>query len=149
MTCHDYLESKGVRLIPARRGWNCICPVPSHEDNDPSCYVYEDGGNQNWFCFGCRCSGYATDIYGLVMAVEQCGFHEAVEIVGEPPAVRAISESTDERRNKYIRLIDPQVSIAYRMGVIRTELLYGGLDFDAADHLYRSLWNGAGLSGER
>ena len=107
-----------------------------------------DGGTRT-VLFGCAARGYATDIYGLVMAVEQCGFREAVEIVGEPPAVRAISESTDERHSKYIRLIDPQVSIAYRMGVIRTELLYGGLDFDVADHLYRSLWNGVGLSGER
>ena len=132
MTCKEYLDSKGVDLIPSTRGWKCVCPVPSHDDHDPSCYIYEDGDQQNWFCFGCRCSGRATDVYGLVMAVEQCSFPEAVEIVGEPPAVREYRKTTEGER-MLLSLTSEEVGM-YTMGRIRGQLMSGTIPFEVAEH---------------
>jgi hypothetical protein len=54
----DYLQSSGVDLERAGRRRRCRCPLPNHEDKDPSFYVGEfpDGGQ--WFkCWGCGESG--------------------------------------------------------------------------------------------
>ena len=119
MTCYEYLASKGVEMIPTVKGWKCLCPIPTHDDHEPSCHIYQDGEQGNWWCFSCR---KGSDLYALVMAVEQCGFTQAVEIVGEPPAVRA-----------------------YNMGLVRGQLMSGQIGFDVADHLYRRFWYGEGL----
>jgi hypothetical protein len=45
---------------PGRDGKIC-CPLPSHDDPDPSCHVYESPA-EGWYCFGC---GRGGDIYEL------------------------------------------------------------------------------------
>jgi RepB DNA-primase from phage plasmid len=45
---------------PDRTGKVC-CPLPAHDDPEPSCHVYEAPA-QGWYCFGC---GRGGDIYEL------------------------------------------------------------------------------------
>lgn len=45
---------------PDREGKVC-CPLPAHDDPEPSCHVYETAA-QGWYCFGCDRGG---DIYEL------------------------------------------------------------------------------------
>jgi hypothetical protein len=53
-----FLELAGVE--PDRGGKAC-CPLPDHDDPDPSCHVYDDPA-RGWFCYGC---GRGGDIYEL------------------------------------------------------------------------------------
>jgi hypothetical protein len=51
-------------LEPDRGGKAC-CPLPDHDDPDPSCHVYE-AAEQGWYCYGC---GRGGDIYELAGAL--------------------------------------------------------------------------------
>lgn len=60
---------------PDREGKVC-CPLPGHDDPEPSCHVY-DAASEGWYCFGC---GRGGDIYEL--AGELWGFRrEGAEFV--------------------------------------------------------------------
>jgi hypothetical protein len=47
------------------RGGKVCCPLPAHEDPDPSCHVY-DSPAKGWYCYGC---GRGGDIYELAGAL--------------------------------------------------------------------------------
>ena len=47
------------------RGGKVGCPLPDHDDPDPSCHVYEAPA-QGWYCYGC---GRGGDIYELAGAL--------------------------------------------------------------------------------
>jgi hypothetical protein len=47
------------------RGGKACCPLPDHDDPDPSCHVYEAPA-QGWYCYGC---GRGGDIYELAGAL--------------------------------------------------------------------------------
>jgi hypothetical protein len=57
-----FRELAGVE--PDRGGKTC-CPLPDHDDPDPSCHVYEAPA-QGWYCYGC---GRGGDIYELAGAL--------------------------------------------------------------------------------
>lgn len=48
-------EIGNVKLIPAGPNmWQCNCPHPDHDDDDPSFRVYHNrNGSWTWHCFGC------------------------------------------------------------------------------------------------
>jgi hypothetical protein len=70
----DYFRSLAGRE-PDRDGKVC-CPLPSHDDPEPSCHVYE-AASEGWYCYGC---GRGGDIYEL--AGELWGFRrEGAEFV--------------------------------------------------------------------
>ena len=46
-------------------GGKVCCPLPDHDDPDPSCHVYEEPA-QGWYCYGC---GRGGDIYELAGAL--------------------------------------------------------------------------------
>ncbi len=50
------------------------CPLPGHEDGDPSCHFYRDPG-RGWFCYGCHCGG---DAVTLLRAVYGWSFGQAL-----------------------------------------------------------------------
>ena len=67
----DYLINKGVQLI--RRGSRacCKCPLPDHDDHDPSFYIRTlPDGTELFKCFGCSRAG---NILTLVSAIEKEG----------------------------------------------------------------------------
>lgn len=69
---HDLLsvvEQTTGQQLAARRVNKVRCPVPEHNDSNPSCAVYDDGG---WKCFGCGASGTVIDWlgYGMVQGYD-------------------------------------------------------------------------------
>jgi hypothetical protein len=48
------------------------CPLPDHDDADPSCYVYADT-SRGWFCFGCQRGGSALDLGAILWQIEPRG----------------------------------------------------------------------------
>ena len=42
-----------------------LCPLPDHEDTDPSCMLYPL--TESWFCFGCNRGGDVIELVKLVM----------------------------------------------------------------------------------
>lgn len=60
-----YVERLTDEPLPRHR--RISCPSPDHDDNDPSCAVYENG----WRCFACGASGnaytFAALLWGLAL----------------------------------------------------------------------------------
>lgn len=66
------------------------CPV--HGGENPQALSYDA---TRWRCFACEAGG---DVYALVMAVERCGFHEALAVVAELAGVSVDGMPTIDRR---------------------------------------------------
>lgn len=65
----DYLRSKGVNVI--RRGSRecCVCPLGTHRDSDPSCFLRTlADGTELFKCFGC---GKGGNIITMMAALEK------------------------------------------------------------------------------
>jgi DNA primase len=63
----DYLTQRGVQLTQAGSRWKCPCPLPDHDDNDPSFYVTEgERGFQFFRCFGCNRGGTIIKLISLI-----------------------------------------------------------------------------------
>lgn len=64
----DYLRSKGHELLKSGSRMRCKCPLPTHKDFDPSCYIRTmPDGAELFKCFGCGASG---NIITLMAAIE-------------------------------------------------------------------------------
>jgi hypothetical protein len=73
----------------SRRAWfDARCPLPDHEDHDPSFYIYPPG---RWWCYGCnrggdvidlefRCGGYA-ELWEAMIALKE---EFSVNLPGRP-----------------------------------------------------------------
>ncbi len=69
-----------VELKKAGKGWLGHCPLPIHEDSNPSFQVFED--TQRFYCHGCNSKG---DVISFIRAITGCSFSEALRILdGEP-----------------------------------------------------------------
>ena len=55
---------------------NKICSCPIHNEDTPSCHIYEKTNSFN--CFGCGAGGSVID---LVMGIEKCDIRRAIEIL--------------------------------------------------------------------
>lgn len=67
----DYLNTKGIELIRSGNRWRCKCPLPGHDDHDPSCYIRTlPDGTELFKCFGCNGGG---NIISLIAAMENEG----------------------------------------------------------------------------
>jgi len=79
---NDYLEDKGfssLRQMGDRTLYRC--PLPSHPgDNDPSFTVYDKGTHDDFYCYGCKCSG---SIINLVAEMEQIGLRHSIRRLSE------------------------------------------------------------------
>lgn len=81
----EVFEHYGLKLIgPDRGGWRkAECPVPDHEDRNPSASVNEDACR--WYCHACGRGGDAIDLIqevesgiGIASAIER-----AKELLGD------------------------------------------------------------------
>src|ERR1044072_3050866 len=54
------LKVSGARLL------GC-CPLPNHNDSNPSFNVYPDG---RWYCFGCNEHGDVVDLWAAVKGLQ-------------------------------------------------------------------------------
>jgi DNA primase len=52
--CYTDLETMG-----GRAWFTGCCPLPDHEDNEPSFYIYPPG---RWWCYGCNRGGDVVDL---------------------------------------------------------------------------------------
>lgn len=67
----DYLASKGVELIHGGNRWRCKCPLPGHDDHDPSFYIRTmPDGAELFRCFGC---GRGGSVLTLIAEMEKTG----------------------------------------------------------------------------
>ena len=69
VTMQDIFNYEGAVY---RENSNMICPLPTHNDTDPSFKSYGD----NWYCFG---EGKGGDVLDFVMAYKEVEFKEALE----------------------------------------------------------------------
>jgi hypothetical protein len=83
------------------RGGKVCCPLPDHDDPEPSCHVYEDSA-QGWYCYGC---GRGGDIYELAGALwgfrrEGCEFVELRQLLEKRFAIDRVEgpKRTDRGR---------------------------------------------------
>jgi hypothetical protein len=53
------------------------CPLPDHQDADPSCHVYDDA-DRGWYCYGCGRGGSIYDLARELSGIGDRGgdFHE-------------------------------------------------------------------------
>ena len=59
-----YLTSKGIGPVRESQGRKQYrCPMPAHNDSDPSFFVYEKDGVEKYKCFGCSIGGNVIDLY--------------------------------------------------------------------------------------
>ncbi len=82
----DIMEvvSEFIRLRKSGKGFMGLCPMPDHDDRNPSFYV--DPGKQYYRCFGCGAHG---DVIDFVMRMRGLTFKEALEYLGIEPSKRA------------------------------------------------------------
>ena len=58
----DFIASEtGNRPEDGGHSWKMICPMPDHNEHDPSFHVYNDGGHWFYKCYGCESSGTIID----------------------------------------------------------------------------------------
>jgi DNA primase len=64
----DYLINKGVQLIRRGNRSCCRCPLPDHDDHDPSFYIFSlPDGTELFKCFGC---GRVGNILSIMSAID-------------------------------------------------------------------------------
>lgn len=64
----DYLNNRGVQLFQRGNRWSCKCPLPTHDDHTPSCYIRTlPDGTELFKCFGCGAGG---NIITLMASIE-------------------------------------------------------------------------------
>ena len=70
----EHVIAAYVDLRPVGRLLQARCPLPGHDDPDPSFTVYPE--NQSFYCYGCNRGG---DVFTFIKLVEQVNFREAIE----------------------------------------------------------------------
>jgi DNA primase len=72
-----------TNMFPEKRGghfWKGKCPLPSHNDKDPSFWVNTRTGLCG--CFGnCELNGNATNVIGLYAKINGITYGEAIKIL--------------------------------------------------------------------
>ena len=79
-----------LRPLGGKACFDGRCPLPDHDDNDPSFYIYPTG---RWWCYGCGrggdvidleffCGGYA-ELWGAMIAL---AIEYEVELPQRPPS---------------------------------------------------------------
>lgn len=56
------------------------CPMPSHDDADPSFRIAENNGKLKWHC---TCGRGGGNAYNLIAAIKNISYSEAINLVGE------------------------------------------------------------------
>ncbi len=99
--CFTELKSSGTRLL------GC-CPLPNHNDSNPSFNVYPDG---KWYCFGCREYGDVVDLWAAIKGLQsmEAAFNLAhkygVELPGHDPDAQKKASDRRQKEADYARQI--------------------------------------------
>lgn len=80
-------------LKPSARGFKCKCPLPNHQDDTPSFYLYTD--TQTFYCFGCGEWGDGVSL------VAKCFGLSSVEAAKRINDAFALNLFTTRRGTKY------------------------------------------------
>ena len=104
----DLVEVAGrlTEMRPSGGGHVGRCPLPDHEDRDPSFHVYPDG---RFHCFGCRRHGDVTDLWAAVRGIEpgiaaalDLAREYGVELPGADPNTRRLAEERRRKEAEYL-----------------------------------------------
>ncbi len=114
--CVALLESRGVVLERRGQEYRCRCPLPGHEDRDPSFSISMGKGEGGvCHCFGCHWSG---NVLQLVQALDDCSFLDAAVTLARLGGV-AFDDSPYRRRGGLVAKpappscpLDPSGSVA-------------------------------------
>lgn len=60
-----------LRSLGGRAWYTGRCPLPEHDDSDPSFYIYPDEDRCRWHCYGCGERGDLLDLHQLVTGCEE------------------------------------------------------------------------------
>jgi len=71
-----FLQSRGVDLKQKGRKFKACCPLPGHDEKEPSFTVSPEHGT--WKCFGCGKHGDAVDFEALVKGMDNVAAAKAV-----------------------------------------------------------------------
>ena len=72
----EFLADRGVQLVSRGQNHECACPLPDHDESNPSFKIHKT--KQFFHCFGCGVSG---DIFDLVQILESTDFIGAIEYI--------------------------------------------------------------------
>lgn len=130
------LVGEHVQLRKAGRVYKGLCPF--HEENTPSFVVYPDSGR--WQCFGACATG--GDVFSFQMALDRCGFREALEVLARRAGVtlEEPSPQAEQRKAHRDRL---RAALALAEGLFQMHLLRG-----AAGEAGREYLKGRGFDSE-
>lgn len=92
LDCRNVADELGIDF-QHRRGtwWPCRCPMPGHDDSDPSASI----GPRGWRCHGCGASGDILDLYRVTTGD---GFPRAVEALAGMAGLEGADERNASRR---------------------------------------------------
>ncbi len=124
----EQVVAQYAQLRPTGRLLQARCPLPGHEDKEPSFTVYP--ATQSCYCFGCNRGG---DVFKFIQLVEQVNFREAVARLeggvftapeqarvtkagATPPASRCIDEDA-------MRLITAAAEVYHTSLLLNPEML--------------------------
>ena len=110
LSIEAYLAARGVALERAGDRLKARCPLPGHDDTNPSFTIYPSG--RGWYCFGCQRGG---DLFVLHMHLTgDDDFLAAVDAlaaeagVSAPAPLRAPGPNRNRRRPTFVTFVDGQ-----------------------------------------
>lgn len=124
----DYLTERGVQLSQSGSRWKCPCPLPDHDDNDPSFYVTEgEKGFQFFRCFGCNRGGTVLKLISLIESTRMrdviTKLSRATGVDTSGHAGRASNEPTEDEVMMSFCTEDDQAMLlsSYALSFLRTQ----------------------------
>jgi len=68
----EYLEAKGYQMLKCGKHYKCKCPIPGHNETDPSFYItVKPDGVEFFKCYGCGGGGNIISLLHLVEGVKK------------------------------------------------------------------------------
>lgn len=104
----DFIESEtGGKMTEGGGSWTMVCPMPGHNDHNPSFHIYTSGGQWFYRCYGCDSRGtivdFCMDFKGfehpseaLLYIMRKCGIRNNAELVER--AVQEAKVDVDRKR---------------------------------------------------
>ena len=124
----DYLTERGVQLSQSGERWKCPCPLPDHDDSDPSFYVTEgEKGFQFFKCFGCNRGGTIIRLISLMESVKMGAvigkLSKATGVNASQQRGRHVEEPTEDEVMMSFCVEDDQAMLlsSYAKSFLRTQ----------------------------
>lgn len=100
----DYLSKRGVDVIKRGNRFCCKCPMPDHDDHDPSCYIRTmPDGAEVFKCFGClHPKQEVLTVNGMVKSVEIKEGNRLIDVYGKEVLVKKVD--IHQSKEPFVRL---------------------------------------------